>query len=261
MKENTEVYGMDVFRLSTRLQTAALWVRAGNVVADIGTDHGYLPIYLIKNHISEHVIAMDVRKGPLEKARKNAAEYGVKDSVDFRLSDGLSRLLPGEAGTITICGMGGRLMQRILEAGADKIAPDTQLILSPQSEIGEFRRYLFYSGFKTVREDMLKEDGQFYLMMECCKSGRAKENDAGQQKGCTGEDTGIWEEVYFRYGKQLLEGRNACLKAYIEREKSLTQKIYQKVCQVEPKEEAVMTRIEQLKRDMQCIGYALKYYE
>lgn len=251
-------------KLSKRLRAVAEWIVPGNVVADIGTDHGYLPIYIVKNQISNQVIAMDVRKGPLEKARKNAAEYLVSDKIQIRLSDGLNALEPMEAQTVTICGMGGRLMQRILEEGADKISAATQLILSPQSEIRCFRQYLFENGFVIEREDMLREDGQFYLLMECYQKGpvrmeaRLQCPDWTQKQACV--ESSMQQETFLRFGQRLLESRNQCLKEYLQREYMLAEKVYESVRRADIHEDAVRKRLRQLKADMDCIKYALKYY-
>ena len=148
---------MNEFKLSKRLACVAGIINPGGVLADIGTDHGYLPVHVAKNNIASKVIAMDVRKKPLEKAAENIKLYGVSQKVELRLSDGLYKLAENEADTITICGMGGKLIQSILENGSSKISENTQLILSPQSEIREFRKYLSESGYETVKEYMISQ--------------------------------------------------------------------------------------------------------
>ena len=112
---------MEGYSLSKRLSCVADWIKdtGHRCVADIGTDHGYLPVYLAKNNIADRVIAMDVRIQPLNKAESNVRLYGVQEKVELRLSDGLDELKPLEADTITICGMGGRLIQSILTRGKD----------------------------------------------------------------------------------------------------------------------------------------------
>jgi len=166
---------MNEFKLSKRLACVAGIINPGGVLADIGTDHGYLPVHVAKNNIASKVIAMDVRKKPLEKAAENIKLYGVSQKVELRLSDGLYKLAENEADTITICGMGGKLIQSILENGSSKISENTQLILSPQSEIREFRKYLSESGYETVKEYMISEDGQFYVIIDCRRNGYKNE--------------------------------------------------------------------------------------
>lgn len=245
---------MDELRISNRLQKVASLVKRGNIVADIGTDHGYLPIYLVKQGITDRVIAMDVRKGPLDKACNNVAEYGVKDSIDIRLSDGLEKLTLGEAQTVTICGMGGKLIQAILERGKEKLEATTQLILSPQSEIRDFRKYLYDNGYNVVAEHMLKEEGQFYLIVECTKGSQnvLKECELSDDLLC---------ETHLRYGKMLLESKCACLYEYLEKEMQVSSSLLEKVSGLKSQEEAVKVRIAQLKKDIQCIEMARRYYD
>ena len=107
-------------KLSDRLERIA--AKAAGVTegyaADVGTDHGFVPIRLIESGKVKHVVAMDVRKGPLERACEHVGEYHMEDQIETRLSDGLKELKPGEADTVIIAGMGGELMLRILRDGA-----------------------------------------------------------------------------------------------------------------------------------------------
>ena len=103
------------FSISERLKLAVSFIEKGRKVADIGTDHGYLPIHLIREGVSCEVIAADMRKNPLEKAKKNAESYMVADKISFRLSDGLSSFDKGEVNAYVICGMGGTVIKKILQ--------------------------------------------------------------------------------------------------------------------------------------------------
>lgn len=241
---------MNEFKLSRRLRQVADWIDRGGTVADVGTDHGYLPVYIAKNNISDNIIAMDVRRKPLEKAEENIKYYGVSDKIELRLSDGLEKLMPQEADTITICGIGGRLMQSILERGSDKITADTQLILSPQSEIREFRIYLAASGYETLRETMLEEDGQFYVIMECVQSGADRRAYESEE---------IRGEVFFRYGRLPLIEKNESLMKYLLREEKLTKRVSDRLRLHE--NESVKARVSELEYDLECIKYALKFFE
>ena len=105
---------MNVMQLSKRLRAAAGMVTKGNIVADVGCDHAYTSIYLCKEGIAPRVIAMDVNKGPLQGAKTHVEQAGLSEQIDIRLSDGLQKLMPGEADTVLLCGMGGLLMIKIL---------------------------------------------------------------------------------------------------------------------------------------------------
>ena len=194
---------MKPVQLSERLLAAAGMVTKGNIVADIGCDHAYTSIYLCQAGIAPRVIAMDVNKGPLVGAKAHVEEAGLTEQIDIRLSDGLQKLLPGEADTVLLCGMGGLLMIKILSDYPESTASLKELILQPQSEVGEVRHFLHKQGYEITKEHMLKEDGKFYVMMRAVKS------DAPQN---------YEKECEYLYGKLLLEEKNAVLSAYLDRE-------------------------------------------
>ena len=151
-------------QLSERLSSVASMVTSGNCLADVGTDHGYVPIYLYERNIIPRAIAMDVNKGPLERARLHIAEYGYQNNIETRLSDGLAALKAGEADSVTIAGMGGPLIIRILSAYPEVTASLKELILQPQSEISEVRAWLCEQNYEIVEEHMVFEDGKYYSM-------------------------------------------------------------------------------------------------
>ena len=157
-------------QLSRRMQMIVDMVKPSHCVADIGTDHGYIPIRLAESGIAEHIIAADVRKGPLARAREHIHECGMDERIELRLGDGLSVLSSGEAERIIISGMGGLLMIRILSDSPEILEKIDELILSPQSDIDSVRRHLHQTGFFIEAEDMTEEDGKFYTVM-CCRHG------------------------------------------------------------------------------------------
>lgn len=159
--------------ISERLQALCRMVTPGNVVVDVGCDHGFLPIYLVQENISPRVIAMDVGKGPLCRAKEHIAAYGMEEYIETRLSDGLGAYRAGEAQTLVCAGMGGRLMQKILAQGQDKAGEMTELILQPQSELAEFRRFLRESGYRIREENILLEGGKYYFLMKASPTGAA----------------------------------------------------------------------------------------
>ena len=144
-------------------------VTRGYRVADIGTDHGFVPIWLVKSGIIPAAIAMDINRGPLERAQEHIAQAGLDRFIQTRLSDGLAGLGEGEADSILIAGMGGALTVRILEKDPPSDLGAAELILQPQSEIGKVREYLCTSGWKIDAEDMVLEEGKYYPMMHCVR--------------------------------------------------------------------------------------------
>ena len=119
--------------LSKRLTAVAGLVTEGASVADIGTDHGYIPIHLIEQNLSPKVIAMDINKGPLERARIHIAGYGMSDRIETRLSDGLAAVKPKEVEEMIVAGMGGGLVIHILEEGKQIVSTLKGCILQPES--------------------------------------------------------------------------------------------------------------------------------
>ena len=154
-----------MIRLSKRLTLLSQMVTEGHVLADVGTDHGYIPIYLLKQGKIPRAIAMDIRQGPLLRAREHIEEYDLGGYIETRLSDGVSSLHEGEADTILIAGMGGGIILHILEKGRNVIESAKELILQPQSEMERVREYLFQMGYEITREEILCEDGKFYQMI------------------------------------------------------------------------------------------------
>lgn len=151
--------------LSNRLLACCDFVSPGDRVADIGCDHGYLGIYLLKNGIASNVIASDVNEKPLQSALHNAVKFGVKEHMSFYLSDGI-RSIPREFDVLVCAGMGGDTMISILEAAPWLKDPKYRLILQCQSKRPELRRYLTRQGFAICRET-LAQDGKFlYPVME-----------------------------------------------------------------------------------------------
>ena len=197
---------MKQVHLSNRLLAAAGMVTKGNIVADIGCDHAYTSIYLCQAGIAPRIIAMDVNKGPLVGAKAHVEEAGLTEQITIRLSDGLQKLLPGEADTVLLCGMGGLLMIKILSDYPEVTASMKELILQPQSEVGEVRKFLHKQGYEITREHMLKEDGKFYVMMRAVKCDRPQHYE---------------KECEYLYGKLLLEEKNEVLSEYLDREHRL----------------------------------------
>ena len=156
---------MGVF-LSKRLAAAADMVAPGSRVADIGTDHAYLPIWLVSEGMCPSAIAADLRPGPLLAAREHVREAGLDNRISLRLSDGLKEVAPGEVDTITITGMGGPLICRILEDGETVARSAKELILSPQSEVPGVRRFLLEHGYTIIDEAMVSEDGKYYVIIK-----------------------------------------------------------------------------------------------
>lgn len=146
--------------LSDRLLAIAREVEKGQIVADIGTDHGFLPIYLWERGISPKVILTDISRGSLEKARENCKRLYPEEEFDLRLGDGISPIREDEADTVIIAGMGGILMTEILQNDISKARMMKKLILQPRNNIGILRHWLYNHGFSIINEKLVRE-GRF----------------------------------------------------------------------------------------------------
>ncbi len=202
--------------ISRRLQALCDMVTPGRTVVDVGCDHGFVSIYLVQRGISPSVLAMDVRTGPLSRAKEHIAEYGLTDYISTRLSDGLKEFQDGEAQSLICAGMGGRLMTRILTESRGKARNLQELILQPQSELPEFRRFLRAEGYELMDENILYEEGKYYFLMKVRYSGQSNavvDLENLEEQGTTTGNTNILQE---KYGELLLERRAPVLKAYLE---------------------------------------------
>lgn len=150
--------------LDDRLYLAASFVRHGSVVADIGTDHAYIPVFLINTGRSPFAIASDINDGPLMRARKNAEKYGVSERIDFTKADGLDGLPLSERGVrdVIICGMGGELIARIVLESEYTKNDGIRLILQPMSAVDDMRRLLYGGGFTEIDGGIAEVGGKIY---------------------------------------------------------------------------------------------------
>ena len=195
--------------LSKRLKTVADMVTIGNIVADIGTDHGYVPIYLVKNGICPKAYAMDINEGPIISAVNNIAEEGLTEKICVIQSDGMEKLEPQMADSVIIAGMGGELIVKILKSSkvSDTIK---EFILSPHRDIDLVRKYILRNGWHIDDEKMLLDSGKFYTVM----------------KVKPGKEEISYSLVEYTYGRHLLETKDLVLKKYLGVEYNKFLKIY-----------------------------------
>ncbi len=197
-------------KLSKRLQAVADLVDNGICVADIGTDHGYIPIYLVQSEKCKRAIAMDVNKGPLLRATEHIEEEGLTKQIETRLSDGLSALSEGECDCAVIAGMGGALVIKILEQGKHCAKAMKSLVLQPQSELFKVRSYLCENGYQIIAEDMVEEEGKYYPMMKVIPGNNEQ-----------------YQPIELLYGKHLLKQKHPVLLQYLDKEIRTKEQILQ----------------------------------
>lgn len=261
--------------LSNRLKALADMVTEGNIVADIGCDHGYVSIYLIEKNMSPKVVAMDVNQGPLERAKEHIAKYAMLDVIDVRISDGIraleiveqeekeGRVL--EVDTLFIAGMGGRLIQKILLDSMEKVKLAKELILQPQSEIEYVRKFLRDYGFTITEENMIYEEGKYYPMMRVISNKNLLNEEAvigGElldcEQGIDREVRGV--ELQDKFGAYLLRDRHPILLQYLTHEKEKYQQIIEQLESGSKLMDARAIRVKELKRKVYVIHCALSYF-
>jgi len=158
--------GVNSQKLSKRLETVASYIPIGSKVADIGSDHAYLPCYLVHQGIAVKAVAGEVAKGPFESAFQEVRKEGLKESVIVRFADGLDAIEEhDDIDVITIAGMGGPLIASILEKGKDKLRHVTRLILQPNVHAKAIRDWAMAHDWKLIDEAILKEDEKIYEVL------------------------------------------------------------------------------------------------
>lgn len=229
--------------LSKRLQAVADLISKGNIVADVGTDHGYIPIYLVRTKKSSRAIAMDVNNGPLLRAQEHINAFHLEASIETRLSDGVCNLKPGECDCVVIAGMGGALITKILEEGKEVFRHLKEFVLAPQSELYKVRQYLHENTYCIVEENMVLDEGKFYTMFRVV-NGKMEE----------------YNKVEMQYGKLLLEQKHEVLKAFLLKEQSVKEMILTSFRKQTG--EHIETRKKEIETELEDIKYALqRYYE
>lgn len=243
-------------QLSKRLQGVANLVTRGQRVADVGCDHAYTSIYMIKEGIATHVIAMDINKGPLEKAKANIKAHCMTEHIETRLSDGAKKLEVNEVDALLISGMGGALMIKILSDRMEVFHSLKEVILQPQSEIHLVRKFLHEQGFVIEKEIFLKEDGKFYVAMKAKNLHTMTKEE--QETALAQYSLSYDRECYYYYGKQLLEEKHEVLEEFLAREVSMREEIIEAL-RVKHTENS-FRRQEELKKELEILSEAQKFY-
>ncbi len=186
-------------KLTRRLKIIADLVPQGYNVADIGTDHGYLPVYLIKNRIAKKVIAVDINEGPLENAKKTIKNYKLENYIQTRLGSGLSPIEPGEVDIVIIAGMGGLLIRDIFLDSRNVVGTVNKFILQPMVAQDELRKWLSQNDFKITDEKLAKEGSKLYEILVVSK---------GEMK--------IQRNIYYEVGPKLIENKDPHIHEFID---------------------------------------------
>ena len=185
-------------KLSPRLTTILNFVPHNSIVGDIGTDHGYIPVYLIYNRISKKVIATDISEDSLDKAKDYSKKCGLEKDIETRVGDGLEILKPFEVDTLIIAGMGGLLINEILDKGKKITDSVINFIFQPMGASDELRKYLINNNFKIIDEKLAREGDKYY---EIIFAQRGKSY--------------ISKDIYYEIGEKLFINKDPLLKEFI----------------------------------------------
>ena len=196
--------------LSIRLKAIVSMMEECDSVVDVGTDHGYVPIYLVKNGTVKSAIASDINRGPVEKARDNVASNNAYEQISCRLGSGLSTVKKGEVQVAIIAGMGGNLIRDILEADLDIVKQLKYVILQPVQNAEVLRKYLFNTGYDILNEEICNDDGKFYEII------KVKYNNKSV----------VLDSIYYEISKILLDRKHVVMQKFIEYKLQKYSKIY-----------------------------------
>lgn len=172
-----------------------------NTLADIGTDHGYVPLIALERELCTKAIACDINKDPLDKARLNAILEGLGDELEFRLGGGFEPLNINEANEVVIAGMGGNLIRDILEADIDKVKSVDYLILVPAQNPEVLREYLYTYNYEIIKEDLCFDEGIYYELFKV--------------RSAEGNVTEL-DSIYYEISPVLLRSKNPLMKDYLQ---------------------------------------------
>lgn len=196
--------------LSIRLKCISSMVEKCDSIIDVGTDHGYVPIYLVKNGVTKKAIASDINKGPVEKAKNNIASNNVSKQISCRLGSGLSTIKAKEVQVAIIAGMGGNLIRDILETDLEVVKELEYMILQPVQNAEVLRKYLYNTGYDIIDEEICVDDGRFYEII------KVKYNTKPV----------VIDSVYYEISKILLDKKHAVMKKFIEYKLEKYSKVY-----------------------------------
>lgn len=223
--------------LDHRLQAVGSFVPKGAVMADIGTDHAYLPVWLLEQGRITSAIAGDIAAGPCQAARNTVATYGMKDRVQVRQGSGLRVLTPGEVDTVTIAGMGASTIISILEEAPAVVASLKTMVLQPMAAASSLRKWLTSHGWQLIGEDLV-EDGKHFYEIICAQQG---------------ENT-TYSEAQYAVGPVLLQEGHRLLPKQLQRQRDNCYKLLQQMEQSEQaKASAKYAQLQALVKELEAL--------
>nr|WP_295969423.1 tRNA (adenine(22)-N(1))-methyltransferase TrmK [uncultured Bacillus sp.] len=226
---------MNSAKLSQRLEMVAKYIPFGSRLADIGSDHAYLPCHVVQKGAIPFAVAGEVAEGPFQSAKKQVESDGLADKISVRKGNGLAVIHPGEIDCITIAGMGGALIADILEAGKEKLGEVKRLVLQPNISAVTIRIWLLENGWSLIAEEILEEDEKIYEILVA---------EQGERKKAYVNEL----EKDLLFGPFLLREKNPVFRKKWHSEKEIWEKIVRKLDQASEAEENIRKKQELLKK-------------
>jgi len=227
--------------LSLRLRTIAAMVEKCDSVADIGTDHGYIPIFLVKNDICKRAIASDINLGPIEKAKLNISLENLSAQIACRLGGGLTTIKPEEVNCAIIAGMGGNLIRDIILEREEVFNNLDSAILQPVQNPEVLRRFIYEQGYAIVDEELCFDQNKFYEIL------KVKYDNKPQQK----------EDIFYEVGETLINKKHPLIKEYLQHKIEKNKKIYENIKDetesAEQRKSEIKLKISRLKELIECL--------
>lgn len=196
--------------LSIRLKAIVSMIEKCDSIIDVGTDHGYVPIYLVKKGITKKAIASDINRGPVEKAKNNITRNNANNQISCRLGSGLSTVKEGEVQIAIIAGMGGNLIRDILEDDLNIVKQFKYMILQPVQNAEVLREYLYNTGYDIIDEEICYDDGKFYEIIKVRYNTKPV----------------VVDSIYYEISKTLLDKNSLVMQKFIEYKLQKYSKVY-----------------------------------
>lgn len=229
--------------ISNRLKKIASMIEKCYCIADIGTDHGYLPIYLIKNKICDKAIASDINRGPINKARLNISINKLDEKIECRLGSGLSTIKPFECNGIIIAGMGGNLIRDIIADGENIVSKADFAVLQPVQNPEVLREFIYKKGYTILDEELCIDENVFYEIIKISQDKTLKKEKI--------------DPIYYEISKTLLDKRHPLMLQYIDfkinRYKQIFNQIKEESSWAVKRKNQVSDKIERLKEMKACL--------
>ncbi|MEG0772409.1 class I SAM-dependent methyltransferase [Clostridium sp.] len=227
--------------LSNRLKTISNLINNVKSIVDVGTDHGYIPIYLVGNNILDYAVASDINKGPVEKAKNNVKDYNLGNKISCRLGGGLTTVKPKEVDAAIIAGMGGNLIRDIIEESKGVFKTLNYAVLQPVQNPEVLREYIYKSGYTILDEVIVKDEEKYYEIIKVKYDSNKREV----------------EPIYYEISEILLNKKEPLFKEYIKFKLNKYTRVYENLNEEtelsRKRKEELRRIIQKLKEFLQCL--------